>query len=78
MYKNYKDDPSSLVPEDQFMMKVQLHKWLHSQGLYIPTREENPRNELVPLIQDHSTPVFCNIPVRRSKYYLEFFFLEDG
>ena len=25
MYKNYKDDPSSLVPEDQFMMKVQLH-----------------------------------------------------
>lgn len=22
MYKNYKEDPSALVPEDQFMMKV--------------------------------------------------------
>ena len=22
MYKNYKEDPSTLVPEDQFMMKV--------------------------------------------------------
>jgi len=22
MYKNYKDEPSTLVPEDQFMMKV--------------------------------------------------------
>ena len=24
MYKNYKDDPSTLVPEDQFMMKVSV------------------------------------------------------
>ena len=22
MYKNYKEDPNTLVPEDQFMMKV--------------------------------------------------------
>ena len=26
MYKNYKEDPSTLVPEDQFMMKVILNR----------------------------------------------------
>ena len=30
MYKNYKDDPYTLVPEDQFMMKVKWQKWLRS------------------------------------------------
>ena len=58
MYKNYKDDPSTLVPEDQFMMKVKWQKWLRSQGLYIPGLRKYPRNELVPLFQEHSTTVF--------------------
>ena len=58
MYKNYKDDPSTLVPEDQFMMKVKWQKWLRSQGLYIPGSRKYPRNELVPLFQEHSTTVF--------------------
>ena len=26
MYKNYKEDPSTLVHEDQFMMKVITHQ----------------------------------------------------
>ena len=26
MYKNYKEDPSTLVPEDQFMMKVRINQ----------------------------------------------------
>ena len=36
MYKNYKDDPSTLVPEDQFMMKVNVFSSWHrlSNNLY--------------------------------------------
>ena len=66
MYKNYKDDPSTLVPEDQFMMKVKWQKWLRSQGLYIRGSRKYPRNELVPLFQEHSTTVF-----RKKKNCLE-------
>ena len=78
MYKNYKDDPSSLVPEDQFMMKVQLHKWLHSQGLYIPGREENPRNELVPLFRTTQQLFSVKYLFEEANITLIFFFLEDG
>ena len=33
MYKNYKEDPSTLVPEDQFMMKVITHQQLASYNV---------------------------------------------
>lgn len=34
MYKNYKEDPSTLVQEDQFMMKVIItHQQLTSYGV---------------------------------------------
>lgn len=33
MYKNYKEDPSTLVQEDQFMMKVITHQQLASYNV---------------------------------------------
>ena len=40
MYKNYKEDPSTLVQEDQFMMKVITHQQHTSYSACRRTVEE--------------------------------------
>lgn len=70
MYKNYKDDPSTLVPEDQFMMKVKWQKWLPSNGLYIPWRKEYFRNELVPIFVILMAPIVILFHFIRFVYQL--------